>query len=45
MNYFENENDKKNNNKNLYSIIIPTYNERENIGILIYLIFKHLNEK
>jgi len=43
MNY-QNENtlDK---NEFFYSIIIPTYNERENIGILIYLIFKHLNEQ
>lgn len=31
--------------KHLYSLIIPTYNERENIAILIYLINKHLNEK
>lgn len=27
-----------------YSILIPTYNERENIGILIWMINKHLNE-
>jgi glycosyltransferase involved in cell wall biosynthesis len=25
-----------------YSIIVPTYNERENIPILVYLINKHL---
>lgn len=25
-----------------YSIIIPTYNERLNIALVIYLIFKHL---
>ncbi|KAH0450774.1 hypothetical protein IEQ34_021466 [Dendrobium chrysotoxum] len=29
---------------NKYSIIIPTYNERLNIGLLVYLIFKHLRE-
>ena len=28
-----------------YSIIVPTYNERENIPILIYLINKHLVEE
>lgn len=28
--------------KNKYSIIIPTYNERLNIALIIYLIFKHL---
>ncbi|KAG6477840.1 hypothetical protein ZIOFF_061272 [Zingiber officinale] len=27
-----------------YSIIIPTYNERLNIALVIYLIFKHLQE-
>ncbi len=26
----------------MYSILIPTYNERENIPITIYLIYKHL---
>jgi len=40
MNYFTKDELKK--NESLYSLIIPTYNERENIGILIYLIFKHL---
>ncbi|PKA61056.1 dolichol-phosphate mannosyltransferase [Apostasia shenzhenica] len=30
--------------KNKYSIIIPTYNERLNIAIVIYLIFKYLRE-
>jgi glycosyltransferase involved in cell wall biosynthesis len=29
----------------LYSLIIPTYNEKENISILVYLIDKHMNEK
>ncbi|CDP08389.1 unnamed protein product [Coffea canephora] len=29
-------------NSNKYSIIIPTYNERLNIALLVYLIFKHL---
>ncbi|XP_027178588.1 dolichol-phosphate mannosyltransferase subunit 1-like [Coffea eugenioides] len=30
-------------NSNKYSIIIPTYNERLNIALLVYLIFKHLS--
>ncbi|KAJ6823303.1 dolichol-phosphate mannosyltransferase subunit 1 [Iris pallida] len=30
--------------KNKYSIIIPTYNERLNISILVYLLFKHLQD-
>ncbi|KAJ0965872.1 hypothetical protein J5N97_027010 [Dioscorea zingiberensis] len=30
--------------KNKYSIIIPTYNERLNIALVIYLIFKHLRD-
>ncbi|TKY46062.1 Dolichol-phosphate mannosyltransferase subunit 1 [Spatholobus suberectus] len=30
--------------KNKYSIIVPTYNERLNIGIIVYLIFKHLRD-
>ncbi|KAL6509845.1 Dolichol-phosphate mannosyltransferase subunit 1 [Orobanche gracilis] len=29
-------------NKNMYSIIVPTYNERLNIALIVYLIFKHL---
>ena len=29
-------------NKNKYSIIVPTYNERLNIALLVYLVFKHL---
>ncbi|KAG8642968.1 hypothetical protein MANES_12G151825v8 [Manihot esculenta] len=28
--------------KNKYSIIIPTYNKRLNIALIVYLIFKHL---
>ncbi|KAK8945331.1 hypothetical protein KSP40_PGU015946 [Platanthera guangdongensis] len=30
--------------KNMYSIIIPTYNERLNIALVVYLVFKHLRE-
>ncbi|XP_055834309.1 dolichol-phosphate mannosyltransferase subunit 1 isoform X2 [Solanum dulcamara] len=30
--------------KNKYSIIIPTYNERLNIALIIYLVFKHLSD-
>ncbi|KAH1243082.1 Dolichol-phosphate mannosyltransferase subunit 1 [Glycine max] len=30
--------------KNKYSIIVPTYNERLNIGLIVYLIFKHLGD-
>ncbi|QCD83476.1 dolichol-phosphate mannosyltransferase [Vigna unguiculata] len=30
--------------KNKYSIIVPTYNERLNIGLIVYLIFKHLRD-
>ncbi|KAH0975170.1 hypothetical protein GBA52_017069 [Prunus armeniaca] len=30
--------------KNKYSIIVPTYNERLNIALLVYLIFKHLRD-
>ncbi|KAJ0961322.1 hypothetical protein J5N97_000728 [Dioscorea zingiberensis] len=30
--------------KNKYSIIIPTYNERLNIALVIYLVFKHLRD-
>lgn len=28
----------------LISIILPTYNERKNIGIITYLIDRHMNE-
>jgi hypothetical protein len=28
-----------------YSIIVPTYNEKENIGILIWMINKYLTER
>ncbi|KHG01082.1 Dolichol-phosphate mannosyltransferase [Gossypium arboreum] len=30
--------------KNNYSIIVPTYNERLNIALIVYLIFKHLRD-
>ncbi|BBH03560.1 Nucleotide-diphospho-sugar transferases superfamily protein [Prunus dulcis] len=30
--------------KHKYSIIVPTYNERLNIALLVYLIFKHLRD-
>uniref|UniRef100_A0A2P2KB63 dolichyl-phosphate beta-D-mannosyltransferase n=1 Tax=Rhizophora mucronata TaxID=61149 RepID=A0A2P2KB63_RHIMU len=30
--------------KNKYSIIIPTFNERLNIALIVYLIFKHLRD-
>lgn len=33
---------KDNNKENKYSILIPTYNERLNIALIIYLVFKHL---
>lgn len=29
---------------NKYSIIIPTYNERLNIALIVYLVFKHLSD-
>jgi hypothetical protein len=28
--------------KRAYSIIVPTYNERLNVALIVYLIFKHL---
>ncbi|XP_068641233.1 dolichol-phosphate mannosyltransferase subunit 1-like [Aristolochia californica] len=31
-------------NKDKYSIIVPTYNERLNIGLFVFLVFKHLRE-
>lgn len=30
--------------KNKYSVIVPTYNERLNIALIVYLIFKHLKD-
>ncbi|CAN6487141.1 unnamed protein product [Victoria cruziana] len=30
--------------RNKYSIIVPTYNERLNIALVVYLIFKHLKD-
>ncbi|CAI0382166.1 unnamed protein product [Linum tenue] len=36
--------ERKNEGKNQYSIIIPTYNERLNIALIVYLIFKHLRD-
>jgi dolichol-phosphate mannosyltransferase len=32
------------NNEDKYSILVPTYNERENISLLIYMIDKYLTE-
>lgn len=29
---------------NKYSILLPTYNERENLPIIIWLIVKHMDE-
>lgn len=29
-------------NKQLYSVILPTYNERENLPLMMYLLDKHL---
>lgn len=31
--------------KNKYSVILPTYNERKNLPIIIWLIQKTFNEK
>ena len=28
--------------KRAYSIIVPSYNERLNVALIVYLIFKHL---
>lgn len=33
-----------NTSKNKFSIIVPTYNERLNIALIVYLIFKHLED-
>ncbi len=45
MQKLSNSSNFKDSNNLLYSLIIPTYNERENISILIYLIDKYMNEK
>jgi len=29
--------------KNKYSILLPTYNERENLPIIVWLLIKHLS--
>ncbi len=31
--------------KHKYSILLPTYNERENIALIIWLITKYLDER
>jgi dolichol-phosphate mannosyltransferase len=31
-------------NENTYSIILPTYNEKDNLPLIIWLIMKHMNE-
>ncbi|KAJ7957093.1 Dolichol-phosphate mannosyltransferase subunit 1 [Quillaja saponaria] len=36
------EKHKKQNNK--YSVIVPSYNERLNIALIVYLVFKHLSD-
>ncbi|KAF3488854.1 hypothetical protein F2Q69_00054859 [Brassica cretica] len=36
------EKERKGDGKHKYSIIVPTYNERLNIALIVYLIFKHL---
>jgi len=28
-----------------YTILLPTYNERENLPVVIWLIFKYMNER
>ncbi len=28
----------------IYSIILPTYNEKENLPIIIWLLMKHMND-
>ncbi|KAJ3689754.1 hypothetical protein LUZ61_018918 [Rhynchospora tenuis] len=35
---------KKKDKETKYSIIVPTYNERLNIALIVYLIFKHLRD-
>jgi dolichol-phosphate mannosyltransferase len=34
----------KNNEQNFYSIILPTYNEKDNLPIIIYLLMKYLSD-
>ncbi|ERN10471.1 hypothetical protein AMTR_s00161p00022770 [Amborella trichopoda] len=34
----------ENNNKKKYSILVPTFNERLNIALIVYLIVKHLKD-
>ncbi|CAL5384498.1 unnamed protein product [Camellia sinensis] len=38
----EEQEQKQSKERNKYSIIFPTYNERLNIALLVYLVFKHL---
>ena len=43
-------NEQKNDSKeikqdNKYSILLPTYNEVENLPIIVYLIVEHLNKR
>ncbi|KAL7244673.1 hypothetical protein ACSBR2_000115 [Camellia fascicularis] len=38
----EEQEQKQSKERNKYSIIVPTYNERLNIALLVYLLFKHL---
>ncbi|XP_021900792.1 dolichol-phosphate mannosyltransferase subunit 1-like [Carica papaya] len=38
------EEEKQGKEINKYSIIVPTYNERLNIALIIYLLFKHLKD-
>ncbi len=34
----------KNSEQNFYSIILPTYNEKDNLPIIIYLLMKYLSD-
>lgn len=36
---------KNNSEKNKYSILLPTYNELENLPIIIWLLVKHMNQR
>ncbi|CAF1927217.1 hypothetical protein Bca4012_071145 [Brassica carinata] len=38
------EKERKGEKKYKYSVIVPTYNERLNIALIVYLIFKHLRD-